>query len=189
MFRNIKHNMDENLIFNKIQNGDRDAFEHLFKTNYVHLVAFANTFMHDIDIAESLVQNVFVKLWDKRKQYQISSLKGYMMVAVRNSCQNEIKRQKHEKVFKQNIDRESIIEHVNYSDSRVMEKITEAINQLPEQRKRIFKLNRLEGLKYREIAERLNISPKTVEAQMGKALKFLRENLLELKKQVYNILL
>ena len=132
MQRNNKHNMDEKLLFNKIQSGDNDAFEYLFKQHYVHLVAFANTFMHDIDVAESLVQNIFVKLWEKRKQYQITSLKGYLMVAVRNSCQNEIKRLQHERNYKQTIDKESIIQRVNYSDSRTMDKITEAINKLPE---------------------------------------------------------
>lgn len=189
MQRNKENSMDDNLLFQKIQSGDSKAFEQLFKENYVRLVAFANTFVHEISSSESIVQNIFVKLWEKRKQYQITSLKGYLMVAVRNSCQNEIKRLQHERTYKQTISNELITEEANYSDSGVMDKITQTINQLPEQRKKIFKLNRMDGLKYREIAERLNISQKTVEVQMGKALKYLRENLLELKKQVYNILL
>jgi len=181
--------MDENFLFSKIQNGDNKAFEHLFKKHYIYLVAFANSFIHEIDISENIVQNIFVKLWEKRAKYQITSLKGYLMVAVRNSCQNEIKRLQHERTYKQAKKTEIIIEETNYPDSRAMDIITHAINQLPEQRKRIFKLNRLDGLKYREIADQLNISQKTVEAQMGKALKYLRKTLLELKKQVYNITL
>ncbi len=175
-------------IFDKIKNGDEKAFELVFKEHYLHLVAFANTFLHDIDNAENIVQNIFVKLWENRNQYKISSLKGYLMIAVRNSCNNELKRLHHERTFQKSIENDELVESINFSDSKVMDKISSIINQLPEQRKRIFKLNRLEGLKYREIATKLNISPKTVEVQMGKALKFLRENLIELKKQVYHML-
>ncbi|MGQ1787881.1 MULTISPECIES: RNA polymerase sigma-70 factor [unclassified Saccharicrinis] len=180
---------NDQLLFAQVKKGDEKAFEQIFRRYYVGLTAFAKTFVHDIDMSESVVQNVFVKLWEKRKQYEITSLKSYLMIAVRNSCHNEIKRVQHERDFKKAVQSEEAIETVNYPDSGAMERIAQTIERLPEQRKRIFKLNRLEGLKYREIAEKLNISPKTVETQMGKALKFLRENLLELKKQVYNILL
>ncbi len=180
-------NSDNDILFEKIKSGDRKAFESLFKEHYLHLVAFANTFLHDMDNAENIVQNIFVTLWEKRKKYKINSLKGYLMVAVRNSCHNEIKRLQHEQNYRLSMKKTDAFEVVNYSDSRVMEKIANIINQLPEQRQRIFKLNRLEGLKYREIAAKLNISPKTVETQMGKALKFLRENLIEIRKQVYHM--
>ncbi len=184
-----KNNIDsQSNIFERIKDGDEKAFEQVFKENYLHLVAFANSFLHDIDNAENIVQNIFVKLWDNRKQYKISSIKGYLMIAVRNSCNNEIKRIYHERTYKHSIEHEELIDNIKFSDSLVMDKISTIINQLPEQRRKIFKLNRLEGLKYREIATKLNISPKTVEIQMGKALKFLRENLLELKKQVYHML-
>ncbi|MCW3806576.1 RNA polymerase sigma-70 factor [Plebeiibacterium marinum] len=181
-------NINDGILFEKIKQGDQKAFEQVFRQHYVHLVAFANTILHDTDKAESIVQNVFVKLWEKRKQYQVVSLKGYLMIAVKNSCNNEIKRLQQERNFRQSADKTQISETMVYSDSWVMDKISSIINQLPEQRKKIFKLSRLEGLKYREIAAKLNISPKTVEIQMGKALKFLRENLVELKKQVYHIL-
>ena len=193
---NVYHCMQQNVAKNNdqitlalIKNGDKKAFEKMFKQYYVQLTAFAHTYMHDIDLAESIVQNVFVKLWEKRKQYEINSLKSYLMIAVRNSCHNELKRKQHERDLKLSVRPEDVIENANYSDSGTLDRINQTIEKLPEQRKRIFKLSRLEGLKYREIAEKLNISPKTVEAQMGKALKFLRENLLELKKQVYSILL
>ena len=188
MPQNADKNNDQ-ITFALIKNGDEEAFEKMFKQYYVQLTAFAHTYMHDIDLAESLVQNVFVKLWEKRKQYEINSLKSYLMIAVRNNCHNELKRKQHERDLKLSVRPDDIIENANYSDSGTLERINQTIEKLPEQRKRIFKLNRLDGLKYREIAEKLNISPKTVEAQMGKALKFLRENLLELKKQVYSILL
>jgi len=182
--RQTTQNNDQRL-FARIKQGDEKAYEHLFKQYYVSLTAFANTFVHDLDMAEGIVQNVFVKLWEKRSQYEISSVKSYLMIAVRNGCHNELKRVKHERDFKSTVRMEDVIETTNYSDSGVMDLIAQVIELLPEQRRRIFKLNRLEGLKYREIAEKLSISPKTVEVQMGKALKFLRIRLLDLKKQVY----
>ncbi len=185
-----KNNINnDKFFFSRIKRGDKKAFEQLFKQHYVHLTAFANTLVHDLDLAESTVQNVFVKLWEKREKYDISSIKSYLLIAVRNSCHNELKRLQHQKSLNDLVLDEDMVETVNYSDFGAMEKISKTIDLLPEQRKKIFKLNRLEGLKYREIAEQLNISPKTVEIQMGKALKFLRDNLLELKKQVYNILI
>ena len=185
---NSKKDSQQNL-FSLIKKGNERAFEQVFKEHYANLTAFAHTYLHDFDLSESVVQNVFVKLWEKRKQYEVTSLKSYLIIAVRNSCHNELKRIKNERAYKRTVQTEALVEVANYSDSGTMEKIAQTIEKLPEQRKKIFKLNRLEGLKYREIAEKLNISPKTVEVQMGKALKFLRENLLELKKQVYHILL
>jgi RNA polymerase sigma-70 factor (ECF subfamily) len=176
---------DDNEIFFRIQEGDPLAFELVFKAYYIPMVGYANTILHDMDMAENIVQNVFVKLWENRTKYHIKNLKGYLLVAVRNSCNNEFKRIHHENEYQKQLDNNILTGTLNFSDSVVMDKINQVINQLPEQRKRIFKLSRLEGLKYREIAKKLNISPKTVEIQMGKALKFLREHLMELKKQVY----
>ncbi len=181
-------NIDE-VLFVLIKKGDKQAFEKIFRKYYVRLTAFANTFMHDLDLSESVIQSIFVKLWEKRASYEITSLQSYLMVAVRNSCHNELKRQKHQRNFKNTVEPDYLIETFDYPDAGAMQQIKDVIEQLPEQRKKIFVLNRVDGLKYREIAEQLNLSQKTVEAQMGKALKFLRENLLELKKQVYHILL
>ena len=185
---NSNHKKKENL-FDLIKKGDEMAFELVFKEFYASLTAFAHTFLHDIYLSENIVQNVFIKLWEKRMQYEITSLKSYLFIAVRNSCNNELKRIKSERSYKNSLSQEEFIKSENYSDTRTLEEIINTIEKLPEQRKKIFKLSRLDGLKYREIADKLKISPKTVEVQMGKALKFLRENLLELKKQVYIILL
>ncbi len=181
-------NIDEVLCV-LIKKGDTQAFEKMFRKYYARLTAFAHTFMHDLDLSESIVQSIFVKLWEKRAQYEITSLQSYLMIAVRNSCHNELKRQKHELNLKNMVEPDYGIETFNYPDAGAMQQIKDVIEQLPEQRKKIFILNRIDGFKYREIAEKLNLSQKTVEAQMGKALKFLKENLLELKKQVYHILL
>ncbi|SMO71534.1 RNA polymerase sigma-70 factor, ECF subfamily [Saccharicrinis carchari] len=188
MHQNEDKNIDA-VLFEQIKKGNKLSFEKLFRKYYVHLTAFAHSYLHDTDMSESIVQSVFVKLWEKREQYQITSLQSYLMIAVRNSCHNELKRQKRNRDFTLSDESAYPLETVHHPDSGAMQQINKAIEQLPEQRKKIFKLNRVDGLKYREIAEQLNLSQKTVEAQMAKALKFLREKLLELKKQVYHILI
>ncbi len=186
-----KSDMNENdlNLYKKIQTGDRIAFEILFKRYYVSMVAFANTFLHDLDNAENLVQETFVKLWENRRKYEIKSFKNYLLVAVRNSCQNDLKKNKKSVLYDNLNETGELAQQENYSDFKVINQINNVIEKLPEQRKKIFKLNRLDGLRYKEIADKLNISPKTVEVQMGKALKFLRTQLLELKKQVYHTIL
>ncbi len=183
---------DENsdiILFLKIAKGNKNAFEVLFKKYYLQMVAYANSYLHDIDNAENIVQNIFVNLWENRKKYKIKVIKNYLIVAVRNSCHNEIKKQNNRIKYENSFLNEDFIFQTNYSDFKMLDHIKKVIEQLPEQRKRIFKLSRLEGLKYKEIAEKLKISSKTVEVQMGKALKFLRAHLIDLKKQVYQILL
>ncbi|WP_282036311.1 RNA polymerase sigma-70 factor [Saccharicrinis aurantiacus] len=181
--------MKDSELIELIKKGDERAFEKFFKEHYIGLVAFANKYLHDIDKAESITQEIFVLLWEKKQKYQIQSIKAYLFSAVRNRCNNELKRIQYEQKYRSKINPESQIEYLNYSDSTVLGKINSIIDTLPEQRKKIFKLNRIDGLKYKEIANKLNISPKTVENQMGKALKYLRLNLSELKKQVYQIML
>ncbi len=177
--------MDDVLLFEAIQYGDVTSFEILFKKYYSKLVTFANSYLHDLDKSESITQEVFVNLWDHKNKYQISSLKSYLYTAIRNRCNNELKRISYDNRYKAQIDTKSQAIYMQYSDDRLLNYIYKVIDELPEQRKKIFKLNRIEGLKYKEIASLLNISTKTVENQMSKALKYLRIHLMDLKKQVY----
>ncbi len=184
---NGEHN--DIILYEKMTKGNRYAFEILFKKYYIKMVAYANSYLHDIDNAENIVQNIFVHLWENKKNHKIKTPKNYLTIAVKNSCLNEIQKHRNQIKYKNSLQSEDFIIQTNYSDFKMMEYIKKAIDELPEQRKKIFKLNRLDGLKYKEIAEKLNISIKTVEVQMGKALKFLRSQLVDLKKQVYQILL
>lgn len=170
-------------FLSKIKAGDERAFELMFKHYYPHLVLFAQRYLNDRDSAESLVQDVFIKMWEKRSVLEIRSLKGFLVVTVRNQCHNELKHQAVVRAY----EKEDVAETEvwpEYRETHYLDRINKAISDLPKQRQIIFKMSRMDGLKYREIAEQLNISPKTVEAQMGKALKFLRDNLKPLKKQV-----
>lgn len=145
------------------------------------MCSFAYKYIQDIDTCQEIVHDVFVKLWEKREQIDLSkSVKSYLFTAVSNKCKNHIRDNK------KFVTNELATENTNYNDQDALkqlqyqeleEKIQEAINSLPEKCKEVFELNRYEGLKYKEIAEKLHISVKTVENQMGKALKVLREKL------------
>ncbi len=171
-------------LLEKIKAGDVRAFELVFKNYYPHLVLLAQKYLGDKDLSESIVQSVFVKMWEKRAETTIKSLRGFLVVAVRNRCTNELKhRQVVHAYEKRHADMAEPV-WMSFSENVYLQKINSVIDELPEQRRRIFKMSRMDGLKYKEIAEKLNISPKTVEVQMGKALKYLREQLQPLKKQL-----
>jgi RNA polymerase sigma-70 factor, ECF subfamily len=173
-------------IFYRMQKGDQFAFKQIFDTYYRHLVILAMRYVGDRDLSENIVQEVFVNLWEKREMLQIQSLQGYLVVSVRNRCQNELKHQKVVRAYETNAIPDVFQPVSEFPDEIVMNKIISVIDMLPEKRQKIFKMNKLEGMKYKEIALVMQISPKTVEIQIGKALKFLRENLASLKVKVYH---
>lgn len=167
-----------------LQAGDENAFEMIFREHYQALCCYANSFLQDRDEAEEVVQSSFLAIWEKRNTLFItSSLKSYLYRAVRNSCLNVIK---HEKIKQVHVDHEMKVlspADENTSDavlSNELEKqIYIAMQALPEQCLLVFKMSRFEELKYQEIADQLNISVKTVENQIGKALRIMREQLRE----------
>ena len=156
---------------------DESIFENVFRSHYKQLVAFAYQYVSDSDLSEELVQEVFTNLWEKVAGIEIrTSVKSYLYGSVRNACLNYIKHQgivkRHEEYEKHNVD---------YLDTDFLEldelqsKIDDALSKLPPKCREIFELSRFEELKYKEIADELNISIKTVEGQMGRALKVMRE--------------
>lgn len=171
-------------VFLAIQSGQTPAFEMLFKTFYQPLCRFATTYLKDPDEAEEVVQAAFIGFWEKRKTISIdTSLKAYLYRAVRNACLNEIK---HEQVKQRHIAGELLKPEAKSEPAdhlaihvELEDKIRAAIQTLPEQCRLIFTMSRFEELKYQEIADQLNLSVKTVENQMGKALKIMRVQLKE----------
>lgn len=170
--------------FKALKEGDETAFEMIFKTYYEPLCNYAFTFILDRDEAEEIVQATFLNVWEKREAIAIeTSLKAYLYRAVRNSCLNSIKhtniKRRHaaETVFVSDKSHEAVSQSV--ISSELDQKIGDALMVLPEQCRLVFKMSRFEELKYAEIAEQLNISIKTVENQIGKALKIMTEELKE----------
>jgi len=171
-------------IIRRIRKGDIGQFESLFRSSYVSLVRYAKTIVRDHDSAEEIVQDLFFRLWRDKESLNIeSSLNGYLYRAIHNRCLHYID---HEKVVRKYADEMALNRQetaeipsdiMNYCD--LQEKIAWILERLPERCGKIFCMSRFEGLKYSEIAERLSVSVKTVEANMGKALKEFRRALAE----------
>ncbi|MGC8824636.1 MAG: RNA polymerase sigma-70 factor [Bacteroidales bacterium] len=155
--------------------------EKFFRRHYENFCLLAYRYLHDRDMAEEVVQDVFVKIWEKRNLIEIKgSLTAYFNMAIKNTCLNFLKHKRVEVVFAQNYlqQQKDEVSPLDNSDE-LTEKIKQAIDSLPPQRKKIFLMSRNDGLKYQQIADKLQLSVKTVEAQMGLALKQLREQLRE----------
>lgn len=172
---------DQKHILESIKKGDEKAFEILFKTLYAPLCQFSCSFLKDMDESESLVQEVFVSFWDRRNSLSInSSPKSYLFQMVRNHSLNVLKHREHVLEYERSESIESDTNNRDYNGTEQREfeaLVSIAIAEMPEQRRRVFKMSRFEGLKYQEIAEKLELSVKTVENHMGAALKHLRKEL------------
>jgi RNA polymerase sigma-70 factor (ECF subfamily) len=172
----------ESNIIQEISTGSEKAFEQLFRTYYSGLCGYAIKYVWDPDQAEEIVQNLFYNLWNKKGNLSVDlSIEAYLFRAVRNACLNYLKHQKirqhHAEAVKKIPSAEVLTEENPVETLELQNKIEEAVDGLPPERKKIFLMSRYEGMKYKDIAQHLGISVKTVEAQMGKALKSLRENL------------
>lgn len=172
---------DEKVLFEKIKKGDIHSFETVFHQYYGYLCSFAEKYTHDPEVAEEIVQDFFVRLWEKREQITIeSSLKNYFFRSIKNLCLNYIQHQKikkkHSNIFIAEYESTNSFEEA-FVEINLAKKIEESILSLPEKRRAIFILSRERGLKYPEIAKKLNISIKTVETQMSIAIRYLRNKL------------
>ena len=158
---------------------EKSKFEKLFHQFFPPLMSLARKFLRDEDDAREVVHQVFINLWDRWSDIDTGvSLKSYLFTSVHNRSLNVIRDRKKfsaEEVpdISGDVDVSAQIEAIELE-----ERIRESIASLPEKCRQIFEMNRFEGLKYREIAEKLQISVKTVENQMSKALKILRERLI-----------
>ncbi|WP_448702369.1 RNA polymerase sigma-70 factor [Mucilaginibacter sp. AW1-3] len=163
--------------------GDEAIFEQVYKYYLRPLHVYAISMLKDEDIAKGMVQNVFLKLWERRERLSFSgSVQAYLYGAVYNECLNNLRHQKvkinHQlHVVNTMKDNDAAGNGMELLDLK--EKLQEALNELPEKCRTVFQMSRFEELKYHEIADRLSISIKTVEAQMGKALKILRLKLVD----------
>lgn len=178
---------DKEVVHN-VRLGDKKVYEQLFLDHYKNLVLYAKKFVIDTDTSRDLVQDVFVYLWDKREKLTIDkSLSSYLFRAVHNACINYLKRESTKenyiKQFLINLNEgsyntsasEDAYELVVHKD--LSERVERIVESLPEQCRNIFRMSRFRGMKNKEIAEIYSISPRTVETQIYRALKVLKENL------------
>lgn len=169
-------------LFNRIKQGDKLAFETLFRLYYKSLCVFSHRIVKDAVTAEELVQDILYHLWDKRESLALNtSIKSYLFKSAYNNSLKHIRHMKivheHENYVK-NSPEPGIQQPDNYAETgEIMHIIDQTLSSMPEKSQEIFKLNRYEGLKYQEIAEKMGISVKTVEAHMSSVLRLFRENL------------
>ncbi len=170
------------LLIQQMKDGNKAAFEKLFHAHYEVLCRFGYKWVQDADQVEEIVQEVFVGIWEKRTSLNITgSFRSYLFSAVRNACFNHIKhlkvRAEHQSYVQATANPNLETADRQLEASELAKAINKAVNELPERCREVFRLSREEGKKYAEIAEELDISVKTVENQMGKALKTLRVEL------------
>ena len=175
--------MSENTstILRNIQRGDIQEFEKLFRDYYPLLCHYSLRFVKDANQAEEVVQDLFCQLWENKEELKIhTSIKAYLYKATYlNSLQLIRKkgvRNQYEEYIKNNRSENSLDMHT-MEEREIYSIVQKTLTSLPDRCSQIFKMSRFEGLKYHEIAEKLSISVKTVEANMGKALKAFRKNL------------
>lgn len=190
----MSRSMDnDNQLFQEIKQGNKQSFEVLFRNYYAPLCHFAHRFIGDTDDCEEVIQSFFLKIWEKRSGIDINiSVKSYLFGSVRNRCLNYIKHQKIKQQYQSNVTQSTVNDdHSSNSflEIDLIEKIDQCISALPKRRREIFILSREQGLKYREIADKLGISIKTVETQMGHALKELREKLKDYQQLLISFLI
>jgi RNA polymerase sigma-70 factor (ECF subfamily) len=177
----------------KIAQNDFDIiFKDLFKDNYVSLLGYCNSYIKDVVVAKDIVQDSFKALWEKRTIWcSNSNVKQILFTIVRNKSINYLKHQKIELKYASDFRRDYLNAELNLtaieydgSDFLIADELNDcietAINELPDRCKQILELSRKKEMKNREIAEELSISIKTVESQMTKALKYLRNRLKDL---------
>lgn len=170
-------------LVRRIRTGDERALEAVFRQHYAGMASFVQRYVRSADLAEELVQDVFLKLWSKREHLaDIETLRTYLFRAARNTALNYLRRVKLERRWREEqaaaddpptayaADEET-------SEQEVAAAVQAAIDRLPPRCREIFLLSRDGGLTYAEIARSLEISVKTVETQMGRALKSLRTSL------------
>ncbi len=176
----VSESQDQTLLA-AFQKGDQQAFDALFRTWYAPLCRYAARLLDgDMDDAEDVVQQTFIKLWEQRETLPIQfSVKAYLYKMVHNRSLNRLRdaqtRRRHSEISVSFGN--DMAPPVEVSDLQT--RLHAALEQLPTECRRIFELSRFEELKYREIADQLNISIKTVETQMGKALRIMRVHLAE----------
>jgi RNA polymerase sigma-70 factor (ECF subfamily) len=163
--------------------GDERALEQIFRAYYEGLVGFVRRYVKTTEIAEELVQDLFLKMWSRRGSLgEIDSVKTYLFRAARNTALNHLRRRKLEHEWLEKEGTTITEEQTQEGDETVAESelasaVRAAVDRLPPRCREVFMLSRDGGLTYGEIAKSLGISIKTVETQMGRALKALRESL------------
>lgn len=172
---------EDDVLIARLQDGSEEAFDAVFRRYYAHLVHAAETLLHDRDAAEEVTQEVLLELWRRRSVTTVNTtLRAYLHRAVRNRALNLLR---HQEIVRR---AQPLFAHMRGSaapadESAIQHEIrvalSRALESLPPRCREVFELSRFHGLRYAEVASALGISVKTVEVQMGKALRAVRTHL------------
>jgi RNA polymerase sigma-70 factor (ECF subfamily) len=173
---------EEKRLFERAMKGDIAAFEKIYRSYVKELCSFAAYYVKSYDAAEDIVQNLFLQLWERRETIRIEGLlKTYLFTSARNLSLNFLKHrtidQKSSDTYSKLFSIPSATPHEIAEHQELDALITQALERIPERCRIVFILSRYFNMKYAEIAETLEISIKTVDAQMVKATKSLRSAL------------
>ncbi len=179
----------ENVLVSKLKSGDNSAFSTIFSAYYRDLVLFAARFTRNQENAEEIVQDIFVKLWENHESLKIDiSLKSFLLKSIQNKCIDMIRHRKIKDIHVSYVlENQTLYEcdtdnYVLFSDLK--EQIDKTLDRLPDELSGVFRMSRYKGLKYDEIAGILNVSVRTIEVRIAKALNVLRA---ELKDYIYGV--
>lgn len=181
----------EEILIQRLIDGEQTAFELLFRFYYPGLVTFASQIVLDSDEAEEIVQDFFVKLWSNRKDIKkVSTLKSYFFTSVKNRALNVLKKEKISERVRSElckmIETEQLYQPDLFIESDLQSRIVTAFGKLSVRTNEVFALSRFKGFSNDQIAFQLNISKRTVETHISNALKILRQ---ELKDYMFLLLL
>lgn len=177
---------DNDILLKRLKQGDKDAFTQIYSTYHPKLCRYLFSISRDETLSEDIVQEQLMHLWIKRDTQIIVSLNAYLYRSVYNKFLNHCNTEKRQLSLKEKLRMQAVIE-VESTDSTVNKKrlklLKEIIEKLPEKRREIFILSKLNNYEYKEIAAMRNISERTVESQIRKALITIREEVARLKDE------
>ena len=179
---------NETLLLAALKMDSHESFVQIFRRYYPDLVFFVSRFIPDMETCEDIVQEAFIKIWANRKFLEIrTSLKTYLVSLVQNLALNEIKHRKVKTLYR-NMYHEMIMslpadEHILYTE--LNDAVENLFSQLDPEVLETYMLSRSHHLKYTEIAKKLNISVRTVEARISKTIRFLQSNLKDYKFAIF----
>lgn len=175
------------ILLRELKLTDEGSFRELFDKYHSRLCRYSFYVLGDKHRAEDVVQSFFVRLWEQRESLKIEDdLENYLFVSIRNASYNYLKSSRHQKMRESEYTMNQQEENNSIDRKRFLKKLQEALCQLPEQCREIYCLKNMEGLTYKEIAEYLHISEKTVDVQIYRALKRLRELMVKYRNAFYS---
>lgn len=171
-----KHHWSDIDLVERLKKSQKEAFDIIFNRYWELLFTSANKVLHDENASKDAVQEVLIDLWSRRENSNIQNLKAYLIQAVKNKVASQLRNgrftERHLKKIEHLAVENSTEEKLTYNE--LEQTIMASIDKLPSRCREIFYLSRIQGMKNQEIAERLNLSKRTVETQISKALRSLR---------------